>query len=103
MMLIVLWANRSGIPHYQPPHSEPWTGFVNALIITIGFFATAGAAGTDFGMNNRDRKDIVLGGLTGIAAGAVIAGGIEVLSVAGYLGRNGGPVNYDYTAALRRR
>jgi cytosine permease len=51
-------------------------------------------------MNNRDRKDIVLGGLTGIAAGAVIAGGIEVLSVAGYLGRNGGPVNYDYTAAI---
>jgi cytosine permease len=100
MMLIVLWANRSGIPHYQPPHSEPWTGFVNALIITIGFFATAGAAGTDFGMNNRNRKDIVLGGLTGIAAGAVIAGGIEVLSVAGYLGRNAGPVNYDYTAAI---
>ena len=63
MMLIVLWANRSGIPHYQPAHHEPVTGFLNALLITIGFFATAGAAGTDFGMNNRDRKDIVLGGL----------------------------------------
>jgi|HubBroStandDraft_6_1064221.scaffolds.fasta_scaffold213287_1 cytosine permease len=100
MMLVVLWANRSGIPHYQAPHNEPVTGFLNALIITIGFFATAGAAGTDFGMNNRDRKDIVLGGLTGIAAGAVIAGGITVLSVAGYLGRNGGPVSYDFTAAI---
>jgi cytosine permease len=51
-------------------------------------------------MNNGSRKDIVLGGLTGIVAGAVIAGGIAVLSVAGYLGRNGGPHSYDYTAAI---
>ena len=100
MILVVLWANRSGIPHYQPPVNQPLTGFLNALLITIGFFATAGAAGTDFGMNNRDRKDIVLGGITGIVAGAVIAGGVSVLSVAGYLGRNAGPPSYDYTAAI---
>jgi cytosine permease len=96
----VLWANRTGIPQYQPPHQEPLTGFLNALLVTIGFFATAGAAGTDFGMNNRNRKDVVLGGITGIVAGAIIAGGVSVLSVAGYLGRNAGPVNYDYTAAI---
>ncbi len=100
MMLLVLSANRSGIPHYQPPHNEPVTGFLNALIITIGFFATAGAAGTDFGMNNRSRKDVVLGGITGIVAGTVVAGGITVLSVAGYLGRNAGPQSYDFTAAI---
>ena len=99
-MLIVLWTNRSGIAHYQPPQPDSLTGFLNALLITIGFFATAGAAGTDFGMNNASRKDVVLGGLTGVAAGALIAGGISVLSVAGYLGRNGGPRNYDYTAAI---
>ncbi|HTZ58995.1 MAG TPA: hypothetical protein VMB49_12890 [Acidobacteriaceae bacterium] len=100
MMLIVLWANRSGIPNYKPAQHEPLTGFLNALIITIGFFATAGAAGTDFGMNNRNRRDIVLGGLTGIAAGAVIAGGIEVLSVAGYLGKTGGLPAYAYTDTI---
>jgi len=100
MILIVLWANRTGIPQYQPPHHEPLTGFLNALLVTIGFFATAGAAGTDFGMNNRNRKDVVLGGVTGIVAGAIIAGGVSVLSVAGYLGRNAGPANYDYTAAI---
>ncbi len=100
MMLIVLWANKDGITQYQPPVHEPLTGFLNALLITIGFFATAGAAGTDFGMNNASRKDVMLGGLTGVVAGAVIAGGIAVLSVAGYLGRNGGPHSYDYTAAI---
>jgi cytosine permease len=100
MILVVLWANRSGIPHYQPPHHDSLTGFLNALLVTIGFFATAGAAGTDFGMNNRNRKDVILGGLTGITAGAIIAGGISVLSVAGYLGRTAGAASYDYTAAI---
>jgi cytosine permease len=100
MIIIVLWANRSGIPNYRPPQPDAMTGFLNALLVTIGFFATAGAAGTDFGMNNRNRKDIVLGGITGIVAGAVICGGIPVLSVAGYLGRTGGPANYDYTATI---
>jgi cytosine permease len=100
MILVVLWANRSGIPHYQPPQHDSLTGFLNALLITIGFFATAGAAGTDFGMNNRNRKDVILGGLTGITAGAIIAGGISVLSVAGYLGRTAGAASYDYTAAI---
>src|ERR1700761_9669243 len=32
MMLIVLWANRSGISHSHPPNNEPVTGFLNALI-----------------------------------------------------------------------
>ncbi|HEY4045324.1 MAG TPA: cytosine permease [Acidobacteriaceae bacterium] len=100
MILIVFWANKGGISHYKPPHNDPMTGFLNALLITIGFFATAGAAGADFGMNNRSRKDIVLGGVSGIIGGALIAGGIPVLSVAGYLGRNAGPPSYDYTAAI---
>jgi cytosine permease len=100
MMLAVLWANRSGIAHYQPTQHDSMAGFLSALMITIGFFATAGAAGTDFGMNNASRKDIVLGGITGIVAGAVISGGIAVLSVAGYLGRNGGPPSYDYTNTI---
>lgn len=100
MMLIVLWANKSGIPRYVVPHRDSLSGFLNVLTIVIGFFATAGAAGADFGMNNRNRKDIVLGGIFGIVVGTVIAGGLPVLSVAGYIGRSAGPVNYDYTAAI---
>jgi cytosine permease len=100
MIVLVFWANRGGIPHYQVPRPDAWTGFLNVLAIVIGFFATAGAAGADFGMNNRNRKDIVLGGLFGIVAGALIAGGIPILSVAGYLGRHPGAANYDYSAAI---
>jgi cytosine permease len=100
MILIVLWANKDGISRYQPPQHEPLTGFLNILTIAIGFFATAGAAGADFGMNNRNRKDIVLGGVFGIVAGVFIAGGIPLLSVAGYLGRFPGLQSYDYTNAI---
>jgi cytosine permease len=100
MILIVFWANRDGISNYHPPHEQLLTGFLNMFSIVIGYFATAGAAGADFGMNNRNRKDILLGGSLGIVGGAIIAGGLPLLSVAGYLGRGIGPASYDYTAAI---
>jgi cytosine permease len=59
-----------------------------ALIGTyvVGFFATAGAAGTDFGMNNRNAKDVQMGGLVGIALATVFAAGVAMLIVAGAYG-----------------
>ena len=58
---------------------------VIALICTyiVGFFATAGAAGTDFGMNNRNARDVQLGGLVGIALATILSGGLAILIVAG--------------------
>jgi len=49
----------------------------------VGFFATAGAAGCDFGMNNRNAKDVHLGGLVGVALATIFAGGLSLLIVAG--------------------
>ena len=62
---------------------------VIALLATyiVGFFATAGAAGTDIASNNRNAKDVHLGGLTGIALATVFAGGLALLIVAGAYGR----------------
>jgi cytosine permease len=62
---------------------------VIALCITyiVGFFATAGAAGVDFGMNNKDEKDVQMGGLIGIALAAIVAGGGAILIAAGALGK----------------
>lgn len=99
MILIVFWANKDGISNYQPPKSDPWGGFLAMLGIVIGFFATAGAAGADFGMNNRNRGDVAWGGLIGIALAIVIAGGLPILSVAGFIGKSGTP-NYDYAATI---
>ena len=61
---------------------------VIAVLLTyvIGFFATAGAAGTDFGMNSRDDKDVQMGGLVGITGATIFAGGLALLIVAGTFG-----------------
>jgi cytosine permease len=99
MILIVVFANRSGIARYQVQHRNELEGFLNVLTIVIGFFATAGAAGADFGMHNRNGRDVFLGGALGIIGGAVIAGGLPILSVAGYLGRGAG-TSYDFSAAI---
>jgi cytosine permease len=59
-----------------------------ALIGTyvVGFFATAGAAGTDIASSNRNAKDVHLGGLTGIALATVFTAGAAMLIVAGAYG-----------------
>jgi len=71
----------------KPIEAQPalTTFGVIALITTyvVGFFATAGAAGADFGMNNRHAKDVQLGGLVGVALSTVFAGGVALLIVAG--------------------
>jgi cytosine permease len=62
------------------------TVFCMIVGLIVGFFATAGAAGVDFGMNNRDAKDVHLGGLVGVALSTIIAGGLGMLVVAGGFG-----------------
>ena len=99
MVLIVFWANKDGIGSYQPPEHDPWGGFLSMQSLVIGFFATAGAAGADFGMNNRNRRDIVLGGLTGITLAIIVAGGLPILSVAGHIAKTGS-TDFDYRAAI---
>ncbi len=63
---------------------------VNVLLflslLVVGFFATAGAAGVDFGMNNRNASDVQLGGAVGIIGATVFAGGAAILIVAGAYG-----------------
>ena len=99
MMVIVFWVNRVGIDHYTVVHRDPWGGFLNVMTIVIGFFATAGAAGADFGMNNRNGRDIVLAGVFGIVGGVLIAGGLAILSVAGSIGRQAANT-YSYSGAI---
>jgi len=59
-----------------------------ALQSTAGFFASAGVAGTDFGMNSRNENDVALGGFFGITVAAVVAGALAILAIAGAAGKN---------------
>jgi len=64
---------------------------VIALSITfvVGFFATAGAAGVDFGLNNKDEKDVQMGGLIGIALATIVSAGAAIVIAAGAFGATG--------------
>jgi len=56
------------------------------LTFVVGFFATAGAAGVDFGTNSRDKSDVSMGGLVGVALAIIVTAGISLLIVAGTYG-----------------
>jgi cytosine permease len=83
MILVVFAKNAGGVLQYTPAHPSPYLGFTTLVQIIVGFFATAGAAGVDFGMNSRDERDVRLGGLVGILLAVLVAGGLPLLSVAG--------------------
>jgi len=83
MILVVFARNVGGAAGFKPAHPSPYIGFVMLVQIVVGFFATAGAAGCDFGMNSRDERDVKWGGLVGVLLAVLIAGGLPILSVAG--------------------
>ena len=89
MILVVFARNASGIGQYEPVSPNPYLGFTMLIQIVVGFFATAGAAGVDFGMNSRDERDVRWGGLVGILLAVLVAGGLPLLAVAGAHGAFG--------------
>ncbi len=100
MLLLVLFQTREGIARYTPPNPEPYAAFMLLIQIVIGFFATAGAAGADFGMNARNSSDVKYGGLVGIALAIMYAGGLPLLSVAGAYGLNPSMTSMNYDAVI---
>ena len=60
--------------------------FMLAIANIVGFFATAGAAGTDIASSNRDEKDVQVGGLVGVAGVTIFTGCLALLIVAGSYG-----------------
>jgi len=83
MVLVVFLKTSGGLAQHTVVNPEPFVAFTLLVQGVIGFFATAGAAGADFGMNNRNAKDVRLGGLVGITLAILYAGGLPLMSVAG--------------------
>ncbi len=72
--------------------------FLFLSLYVVGFFATAGAAGADFGMNNRNASDVQWGGLVGIVGATFFAGAVGILVIAGAYG--GGMVSPENMGEL---
>ena len=120
-LLIIIFAglsNMSGLSNFTPSVTVSGGAVAavsllglaafSALQATAGFFASAGAAGADFAMNSRDRKDVTFGGLFGITIAALVAGIFAMLTIAGAIGKNPtiaanagmGTANVDVVAAF---
>jgi len=101
LMIVVVFAkNAGGIAQYVPEHPAPYLGFTMLVQIVVGFFATAGAAGVDFGMNSRDENDVRWGGWVGIILAVLVAGGLPLLSVAG--AHAAGVTDYHFDSAINQ-
>ena len=83
MILIVFSKTANGISRHVPTEPDSFIAFTLLLQIVIGFFATAGAAGVDFGTFSRNKRDVQWGGIAGIFLAVIVAGGLPLLSVAG--------------------
>jgi cytosine permease len=101
LMIVVVFFNTSGgIGKFTVPKPDPFLAFGLLLQAVIGFFATAGAAGVDFGMNSRNESDVKWGGLVGITLAIIIAGSLPILAVAGAHGNNPGLTSYSFDAVI---
>jgi cytosine permease len=104
MILIVFFANVGSAGDFTVAEdAKPLVGFLTIIAIVVGFFATAGAAGVDFGMGNRDEKDVRLGGLVGIALAVVVAGGLPLIAIAGAHGANPEMKSFIFDAVIRQQ
>jgi cytosine permease len=102
MILIVFFSNVGNAGNYTPPEGgRPVIGFLAIIGMVVGFFATAGAAGVDFGMGNRNKKDIQYGGLVGIALAIIIAGGLPLIAIAGAHAGDSPPENFLFDSVIK--
>ena len=90
-----LVAPQMGVETVQPAaHWGDWHIVAILCIYIVGFFATAGAAGTDIASNSRSVEDVHIGGITGILLPTFLAGFVTMLIVAGAY--NGNMVRADH-------
>jgi cytosine permease len=102
LMLIVVFFQVSGNTLYQAPaaQADPFVALTAIMAVVIGFFATAGAAGADFGINARHERDVRWGGLVGVMLAPIIAGGLALAAVAAANGSNP-KLPFDYANVLQ--
>ncbi len=100
VLAIVFFQTAGGIPLHTVKNPDTFLAVTIIIQSVIGFFATAGAAGVDFGLNSRNESDVKLGGLVGIAGAVMIAGGLPLLSVAGARALNPAIQGASYDAVI---
>ncbi len=100
LLLIGVFSASGTIAEAKPAADAKLPAFFIVMNMFIGFFATAGAAGADFCTAARNKKDVWMGGLVGVALVGAFAGILSILTVAGAAGKNPELIRADYGTAL---
>jgi cytosine permease len=101
MILLVFFTNVGSAGNFKPtPGADASEGFLTIITIVVGFFATAGAAGVDFGMGNRNAKDVQLGGVVGIMLAILVAGGLPLIAIAGAHAANPTMTSFSFDSVI---
>jgi cytosine permease len=109
VMGLVFYGGSAGDYKAAPAAADAASGSgVNAMLLMIsaivGFFATAGAAGVDICMSNRNKSDVSMGGIVGIIIAIVFTAGVSCIVMAG--AHATGAVDssaFQMTAALEKK
>lgn len=100
MLILAALGADSGAGKFESPGTMVVAPAFLMIQMVVGFFATAGAAGVDFGTAARNDTDVSKGGLIGVALAILVTGGLAVLTVAGAHGINPGLQSYSFSDAL---
>jgi len=104
MILLVFFANADGVGKYQvAADANPTLGFLTIIAMVVGFFATAGAAGVDIASGSRNKNDVSMGGLVGIALAIIVAAGLPFMAIAGAHGNNPALLSYGFDAIIKEQ
>ncbi len=104
MILLVFFSNVHGVSEFKTaPGGNGLLGFLTIIGVVVGFFATAGAAGVDFGMGNRNAGDVQKGGLVGIVLAIMVAGGLPLIAIAGAHGINPALKDFSFSAVISQQ
>ncbi len=74
------------LPKNPAPAADNCSIIMGIIGAFVAFFATAGAAGVNFGTGSRNTKDVQLGGLVGIAGAMIFTCVIAIVILAGAYG-----------------
>lgn len=101
MIMFVFFTNVGSAGDFKPTlGADASEGFLTIITIVVGFFATAGAAGVDFGMGNRNAKDVQLGGVVGIMLAIIVAGGLPLIAIAGAHAANPTMTSFTFDSVI---
>jgi cytosine permease len=109
LMGLAMFAGSAGDYKAAPvaPDAASGGGFSGMLLMItaiVGFFATAGAAGVDICMSNRNKGDVTMGGFVGIVIAIILTAGISCIVMAGaHATGKVGPADVKMTLALKQQ